>query len=87
MDRSWKSDRSRYRASPWRPWIIFLGILGVDWMGCMSNECGIVVLTRWGLVNWGLGKKEGENGEALGGDWRGCVSDEEGICGLWAKEG
>ena len=40
-------------------------------MGCVSNECGSVVLTRRGLVNWGLGKKEGEDREAwgrIGGD-------------------
>ena len=84
MDRSWKSDRSRYRASPWRPWIIFLGILGVDWMGCVSNACGIVLLTRWGLVNWGLGKIGGRGWGGIAGIGGDACRMTEGFvnCGL-----
>ena len=40
MERSWKSDRRWCRTSPW---VIFLGILNVDWMGCVSDECGNVL--------------------------------------------
>ena len=53
-------------------------------MGCVSNDCGIVVLTRWGLVKWGLGKEEGEDERHWGGIGGDACRTRKGFmdCGL-----